>query len=280
MCVCVFVITGVVHQNKPCEFFGAYLHCVLCYFIRKIHQSFNQFLFGSAYCEIKKCNFVTQNHWYQFVDLLISSFVPKLFSFPPEPRHPNFCTWLAARLSITHLPTCDWPVGDDVIQRQPPLLPDEEEIPNTDNFYNQIKSHFRKYSHNETHSRISFKSSLEDGVRSDGRVRTVKPWLIVIVPWSSSSGHVDSSVSAFVNIIRRLRAAQAQKSQKCHYQYVKQSIVTGPLNIYNSGINNVGVLEKCIYTKAVLVDKVEEKTSEVVFHWCWCCAEITAHRLK
>lgn len=161
-----------------------------------------------AYRGLKKCSFVTQNYWYQFVDLLISSFVPNLFSFRPEPDHPNFCTWLAVRLSITHLPTCDWPAGDGVIQRQPPLLPDEEEIPNTDNFYNQIKSQFRKYSHNETPSG-RLKSSLEDGVRRDGRVRTVKPWLIVIVPWSSSSGHVDSSVSAFVNIKRRQTAGCA-----------------------------------------------------------------------
>lgn len=48
------------------------------------------------------------------------------------------------------------------------------------------------------------------GAREDGRVPTVKPWLVVIVPGSSSSGHV--GYSAFVNIYPDgAQGAHAQK---------------------------------------------------------------------
>lgn len=198
------------------------MHFVILYANRPILRPIPVY-FGILRNKIK-CNFVTQNYWYQFVDLLISSFVPNLFWFREKPGHPDFCTWLAARLSITHLTTCDWSAGDGVIQHQPPSLPGGEEIPSTDNFYNQIKSQFQNIPITR-HPREDWrKSPLEDGLRRYGRVRTVKPWLFVIVPSSSSSGHVDS-VSAFVNIIRRKTARCAgAEIAKCH-QYVKQSII-------------------------------------------------------
>lgn len=130
--------------------------------------------------------------YHGFVRLLTSSFVPKLVFILPRQAAPFlYPDWLPACQSHGHRRAIGQSHG-----RAPPL-PDEEEIPSTDNFTDQNKSPIA--------INLLKRATLEEiGVapppRCSGRAPTVKPCLVVIVAGSSSSGHVGSSGSAFVNI--------------------------------------------------------------------------------